>query len=82
MVESRLLRGTGADTIEAKDLATGRSYPAVVLGADAHHDVAVVQHPLVLLDLPASIYRAVELITEAAKDGALSLVPAGRLGGG
>jgi S1-C subfamily serine protease len=33
----------GADTIEAKDLATGRSYPAVVLGADAHHDVAVVQ---------------------------------------
>jgi nitrilase len=30
------------------------------------HRVAVVQHPPVLLDLPASISRAVELITEAA----------------
>jgi nitrilase len=34
------------------------------------HRVAVAQHPPVLLDLPASINRAVELITEAAKEGA------------
>jgi nitrilase len=34
------------------------------------HRVAVVQHPPVLLDLLASIDRAVELITEAAKEGA------------
>lgn len=31
----------GADSVEARDLATGRSYPAVVVGTDPRHDIAV-----------------------------------------
>jgi S1-C subfamily serine protease len=44
----------GADTIEAQDVATGRDYPAVVVGADADRDIAVLALRGGALDLPTA----------------------------
>jgi S1-C subfamily serine protease len=67
-----------ATQLEAEDAATGRTYPATVVGYDQAHDVAVVQLARASGLTPAPIGTASRL---AVGDGVVALGNAGGVGG-